>query len=158
MFFKKKISLKEYCLSKFNYILSEDFIALFDNTNNKINFTYTDKEDKENSLANFKAVYLQLIGITFSRHLTREQRYAARSLEDEYFEEKKIRNLKILRRIYNSAFGSSPVDGVEQMAIVFAENIQSNNIDKEIVRSTYYEVFYDILNEFFSELKKIKLI
>jgi hypothetical protein len=158
MFFKKKVPLKEFCHQKFDFILSDEARTMADQFRNRCGTDFTAHVDQEKYLAHFRGAFLEFLGVVFSRTLNRDQRYDVMFIEKEYLKTKGYTELDYLHRLYNSAFGSSPVDGVEQMAICLTEHLQIQGVDTATVMRVHHDGFYRILKDLFSEIKKIKLV
>jgi len=158
MFFKTKVPLKEFCRQKFDFILSDEVRSMADQFRNRCGTDFAAHVDPDEYLAHFRGAYLQLLGVVFSRSLKRDQRYDVMFMQKEYLKTKGCAELDDLHRLYNSAFGSSPVDGVEQMAVCFAEHVQAQGTDTATIIRVHHDGFYRILKDVFSEIKKIKLV
>ena len=153
VFFKKKVRLIDYCRKKYDYIFSNNGKQLMDKI--AIDGGVSVGEDlKDNYYSNFIAAYFELMEIAFSRKLSRDLRYEALDISDEYLKEKNASSIKSLVRAYNSAFGSSFEDGIIPMAKIMANNISG----KPHAETYFHGVFYGIIEAFNRDLKKVKII
>jgi len=114
------------------------------------------EEQKEKYRDHFIAAYFQLLGIAFSRTISRDLRYEVIFFNKEYLEVKNASHIDEISHIYNSAFGSSFQDGIRPMTQVIADEI----IDEKSshIENIFYDAFYGIIEAFFTDLKGIKLI
>jgi len=158
MFFKKKIALRDFCRQKLDFILSDEGKALADDCRKQCGADFVSNSDADQYLAHFRGAFLQLLGVAFSRTLKRDQRYDVMSFEKEYLNSNGMGELEDIHRLYNSAFGSSFVDGVEQMALCLAEQFQTSGVDATSIARVHYDGFYNVLRELFDEIKKVKLV
>lgn len=152
------MSLRDYCNSKFDYLFSNQFEIYANNLKSEVGDVFACEIDQNKYLDHFKGAFLELLGVAFSRTLKRDQRYDVMLLEKEYLKNHNSEKLDSLHQIYNSAFGSSSVDGVMQMAICFADQFPVNNVESNIVIKVYHEGFYQILNTIFDELKRVRFV
>lgn len=158
MFFKTKVPLKDFCHQKFDFILSDEARTMADQFRHRCGTDFATQTSPDEYLAHFRGAFLELLGVAFSRILKRDQRYDVMFMEKEHLKAHGYAELDDLHRLYNSAFGSSPVDGVEQMAVCLAEHMQVQDTDVATVIQVHHDGFYTILNGLFSEIRKIKLV
>ena len=156
--FKKRLDVVVYWKKKVEYLFSANWVE----------FTQLWQEQcggglesipEEHYLAHFRAAALQLICIVISRsNVPRDRRYELAFLEEDYIREVSPRDAELvlaLYPLYNSAFGSSFVDGVRPMAQLFAATMHGT--DKVQVESFHYDTFYVIIRNMLDELKSFKL-
>lgn len=158
MFFKERIAIRDFCQQKLDFILLDTGKALADDYRKRCGVDFVTNSDADQYLAHFRGAFLALLGVAFSRTLKRDQRYDVMSFQKEYLDSKGMAELEHLHRLYNSAFGSSYVDGVEQMALCFAKQFQTSGVDTTPIARVHYDGFYDVLRELFDEIKKVKLV
>ncbi len=157
-FFKKKISLKEFCQSKCEFIFSESGKNLMFEFKNKC----TDKSfiinPKANYFEHFTAIYRQLLGIALAKNCSMEIALEGQSILDEYFASIGFTEefFEICKE-YNSAFGSSYNDGIIPMAFTFFDNVIGTEPNDEDYK-LFYDGFYSILSSLFNEIRKVKLV
>jgi len=158
--FKRKVKIKDYCLKKFDYILSENGKTFMDNFLNEGGISIPEGSEA-NYYSNFIAAYFELANIAFSRKLNRTLHRKAIEITFEYLGDKNATDIKSLNRTYNSAFGSSFEDGIKPMAATIANNISDNNISEESmadIAKCFYGFFYGMLQAFMSDIKAVKII
>ncbi len=152
--FKKKISIKDYCNKKFDFIFSESGKNFMDGLIEKAAISLNDGY-RDQYYENFIAAYFELTEIAFSRNLSRNLRYEAMDIFSEYLAARKAINIEPLMRNYNSAFGSSYDDGIKPMAALFVQRAWGeSNPD---IEKYFYGIFYGIIEAFLNDLKAVKL-
>ena len=119
---------------------------------------FVTNSDADQYLAHFRGAFLELLGVAFSRTLKRDQYFDVMFFEKEYLNSKGMEELEHLHRLYNLAFGSSSVHGVEQMTLCLAKQFQASGVDATLIARVHYDAFYDVLRELFDEIKKVKLV
>ena len=158
MFFKKKVPLKNYCIIKFDFICSGSGSTIADYLKNQCGNNFVSQVDEATYMSHFRGAFLVLLGVAFSRTLKRNQRYDVMHMQNEYLKSKGLQKLGDLAHMYNSAFGSSPVDGIMAIAICFAENVTVEGIDPKLVAKAHHDGFKGIIIEILDDLKGIKLV
>ena len=157
-FFKKKISLKEFCHSKCDFIFSEGGKSLMFNFLDKCNDKSLIINHRGDYFENFTAVYRQLLGIALVKNCSREIALEGQFILNEYFESIGFTDkFTEIYRQYNSAFGSSSVDGIKPMVFTFIDNVIGTKPSDEDFK-LFYDGFYSILSSLFNEIKKVKLV
>lgn len=153
---RKKIDTIQYWKNQVEYLFSDEFEKTFQLLLNTKHILLKDSPAKEfkNHLT---AAYIELLNITFAKNnVNRNIRYEIIRLQDDYIKSKNNENIYSLVDEYNKSFGSSFSDGIRPMANFFALSIQSN--DENELENFIYELFYDVLNEYFNKIKNVKLI
>lgn len=152
--FKKKVSIKDYCHKKFDFIFSESGKNFMDGLIEKAAISLNDGY-RDQYYENFIAAYFELTEIAFSRNLSRDLRYEAMDIFSEYLAARKAISIEPLMRNYNSAFGSSYDDGIKPMAALFVQRTwRESNPD---IEKYFYGIFYGIIEAFLKDLKAVKL-
>lgn len=158
MFGKKRVPLKDYCDGMLRHIFShhyDDFAeALLDNCG----VTYRDGIEREWYLQNLRAAVLQLLGVTFSRNLKRDQRYDAMRYKESFLEKSGNADIGLLYQEYNSAFGSDFQDGVRPMADLFSQNCDVPGVEPADISKLHYDAFYGVLRTFFDNIRSVKVV
>jgi len=157
----KKVKIRDYCYKKYDFIFSEAGKKIMDDLLVTSGISL-DKSSKNNYYSNFIAAYFELVGVAFSRTITRELRYEVLRINSEYLKEKNASHIDALISIYNSAFGSSFQDGIRPMADgirPMAQVISGKIIAEKSshIEDFFYDTFYGIIEAFFTDLKGMKL-
>ncbi|MHC4255863.1 MAG: hypothetical protein ACYSUL_09660 [Planctomycetota bacterium] len=104
---------------------------------------------------NLTAAYLVLIKAVLSRKISRELRFKAGMFTESYLIEKDS-SIYGLYHAYNSAFSSSPSDGLKPMAKLIAQNVTTK--DPNEFKKFFYTEFYTFLEIFKADLRGIKIV
>lgn len=147
--FKKKVKIIDYCKKKNDFIFSSKGDKIMNDL-----FQENIKKEKiqsEKFRNHFIAVHIQLMGIAFSRTISRDLRKRAIIYNMRYLKDKNASNIDKLGRKYNSAFGSSIIDGIQPMAEITANEF---GVDSKI----FYDAYYGTLEAFFMDIEGVKLV
>ncbi len=159
MFFfnrKKKLDVETFWKKKADYLFSPEWVDFANVWKVQCGESFFNV-DNEVYYKHFRAVCIQLIGIIISRkNVRRERRYDLMEKRNKYLENINACEIAELYSKYNSLFGSSFQDGVRPMAQEFGISMSSENSKK--IEDFFYDTFYSILSNMFSELNNYKLI
>jgi len=125
-------------------------------TRRGIHDPHLDAADQDQYLANLRAINIELMHIAIAKNYASACMDANEFIE-RYLNEHGLSAIELLRCEYNSAFGSSSTDGVEQMALLFAHKLTGSKMSSAALQSYYHE-FYNVLRTYFEEFKSITLV
>jgi hypothetical protein len=158
MFFKKKITVKDFCLPKCEFIFSENGKKLMDDfIHNCGDDKLLNIKSKDNYYRHFRAVYIELLDITVAKNCSWDILSDWTFFERDYLESKGYKDIPELIRMYTSIFGSFPGDGIKGIVLTFFEQISDLSLNSQCFKY-YYDGLYSILSSQFSEIKKVKVI
>lgn len=158
MFGKKRVQLDEYCEGMLKYVFSLHYDEVADRLLDACPPAYREGIDRDWYLKNLRAAVLQLLGIAFSRNLKRDQRGDAMLFVRSFLKAGAHEDVESLYEQYNSAFGSDFEDGVRAMAALFARTCAAPNVDPGEVQGLHYDAFYEVLRDFFENIKSVKVV
>jgi hypothetical protein len=157
MLFKRKENVEEYCTFKLVHLLSQDtddkWEAFRTNCNDP-SLTAADGTVYSNNLC---AASLELMFIAITRNSKFGVGAAARDFVFNWLNQRTLSKIPPLCGEYNGAFGSSYVDGVRAMVLLFAEKVTGSQIG-ETAAQALYDYFYVVFRGLVDELKSIKLV
>ena len=158
MFWKKRIQLAEYCEGMFKFIFSQRYDSVADRLLDTCPAAYRVGIDRDWYMKNFRTAVLQLLAVTFSRNLKRDQRIEAQLLVGSFLKAGAHEEVERLYRQYNSAFGSDFEDGLRAMASLFVRTCVAPDDDPGGVQGLHYDAFYEVLRAFFENIKSVKVV
>ena len=158
MFGKKRVPLKDYCDGMLNHIFSSHYDDFAGKLLDNCGASYRDGIEQEWYLSNLHAAVLELLGVTFSRNLKRDQRFDAMMYKDSFLKKTGRGGIEPLHRQYNSAFGSDSQDGVRAIAGLFAQNCNVPGVEPAGIAKLHYDAFYGVLHTFFDNIKSVKVV
>lgn len=156
MFFKKKVSLTNAYPLQCDFIFSKDREDGWENLRNECNNEDLKKVKPEEYFKHLRAVSLQLLDITINR-TNRSIATDAYFVRDKYLKQNNLIEITLLTDIYSNAFGSSSVDGIKPMVSTFIRNLVGKEPDEKTF-NFFYEFFYEVLNDMFDKINKVKLV
>ena len=157
MLFKRRISVSEYCTTRLDLLLSPQQAKIWTSARAASPDPAFRQWDQAVFLANMRAAHLQLLGIPITRSYPFGLSMEASEFIDDYLARSEHEGLKPLVLEYNSAFGSSPTDGVLAMAQLFGDKVGEGRLAEATIRQLW-EDFYAALRSVFDDFKKVRLV
>jgi len=157
MFFKKKLSVEDYCLQNLTTLFSSERESAWEalrRASNDSQFIAVEGQLYNNHL---RAVYIQLMLIAVAKNCSMDASFEANAFVMMYLKERNLSEIHEISRGYNRAFGSSYTDGVRQMVLHFADRLTAGKMQADTIEQFYAE-FYGILRIFFDDFKRFKLV
>jgi hypothetical protein len=156
--FKKQVDLLDYVRDELSYVLSEEWEKkvpqlCIDNSNHLL-----DDVDIHELTVHLQAITIQLLGARLSKSGASLGRLMeAYSLKDELYEKMQKTNVQNMAAEYNKAFGSSPIDGVAEMARLATASLVTDSANKEPANKYLHKSMYSILRNMYAATSKVKL-
>ena len=165
MFFKRKISVTDYCTTRLDLLFSEKQADAWLAFKRSIDDPAIAQADEQNYLDHLKAASIELMLIVTIQKSASGQRALdfaseARQFTERYLERKGQDKLNVLCGIYEHAFGSSagtPLDGVALMAESLTRSICHNEC-AESTLGKFDGLLHVVSESFISDFKQVKLV
>ena len=150
--FKKKVQISKYTTTMMNTIF------YVETTGHCLKLKKIDifkKVTDDHLLDELRSAHIQLLSVAvtknyFDIYLSMEMN---KSIKD-HLERNGNSNLLNTIEEYTKAFGSSPIDGVQEMAKLIIKRL---NLDED-VSQIFKELFYEFLSSLFADIAKVKLV
>jgi hypothetical protein len=161
MFFKKKVSVEDYCTRNFTPLFSREREATWEALRRACNDSAFSAVEPQLYYDHLRAVFIQLMLIAVAKNCSMDASSDAHVFVMMYLKRHNRSDIDEISRGYNQAFGSSSLapnrDGVAEMVSHFASVLTSDGLQQATVERLYVE-FYAILKAFFDDFRSIKLI
>ena len=156
MFFKKKVSVEDYCTSSLRALFAKEREATWEVLRIACNDDQLTRIDAQLYYTHLKAVFTQLMLIAIAKKCNMDTSVDAHLFVMTYLKKNGLSEIDEISKGYNQAFASSYTDGIQQMVSHFADRLTAASMRQETVERLYAE-FYAILMMFFNDFKSIKL-
>lgn len=157
MFFKKKISVEDYCGSALRTL----FVKEREDTWEALRLACADNHlsavDAQLYYSHLRAVFIQLMLIAIAKNCNMDASSDAHVFVMLYMKRHGHSAIDEISKGYNRAFASSSTDGIREMVLHFADRLTATRIQQETIERLYVE-FYAILKAFFDDFKSVKLV
>jgi hypothetical protein len=156
MFFKKKLSVEDYCIMNLTPLFSKEREIAWETLRHASDDSQLVAVDSQLYTNHLRAIFIQLMLIAITKNCRMQASSDAHFFVMEYLKEHNLSEIYEISKGYNQAFGSSYTDGVRQMVLHFADRLTAGKIRAATIEQFYAE-FYGILRIFFDDFKKFKL-
>ena len=158
-FFKKKVPLAEYCNTILNTIFSEEMTIQLMRIKNGIPDSALSQAGQPLYLNEMRGAYLQLFSIVITKQCNDMQISMDASRYFDTYLSKKFgsQDLRNVSDAYNKAFGSSPSDGVMEMAKLLSLRLGKDELSQGTIEA-FRELFYTFLSSTIHDLEKVKIV
>ena len=158
MFFRKRVTVADYCAPKLSALVSDDSARSWTKFKNES----SDPALKAASIKEFAdellAAHIQLLSLAITKTFRSiDISMAAYSQINSFLEANSKAYLSELKDKYNQAFGSSAADGVLQMARLLNMNLTGGKLDPRTVEAIR-DLMYRALAAYFVDFKSVKLV
>jgi hypothetical protein len=161
MFFKKKVSVEDYCTQNFTPLFSREREATWEALRRSCNDSALSAVKAQLYYNHLRAVFIQLMLIAVTKSCSMDASSDAYVFVMMYLKRHNHPEIDQISKGYNQAFGSSGLapnrDGVTEMVAHFADMLTSDRLQKATSERLYAE-FYRILKIFFDDFRSIKLV
>ena len=161
MFFKKKVSVEDYCTQNFTPLFSREREATWEALRRACNDSALSAVDAQLYYDHLRAVFIQLMLIAVTKSCSMDASSDAHVFVMMYLERHDHSEIDQISKGYNQAFASSGLapnrDGVAEMVAHFADMLTSDRMQQATIERLYIE-FYGILKIFFDDFRSIKLV
>ena len=157
-FFKQRMSIPDYCSPAFGLLFSYEQARYWISFKAQSNDRLLQGAEDDVFISNMCAANIQLLSVAINK--TCKNIVLASELYgfiDAYLAKHGLSSLRPLKDTYNSAFGSSRVDGVLAMAQLLSHRVSANGLSQDSVLQIRNDM-YSSLAKYYISLKKIKLI
>lgn len=155
--FKQKRCVEEYCAFKLVHLLSQDTDDKWEEFRTSCNDSSLMEADGTVYFNNLCAASLQLMFVAITRNSQFGVGAAARDFVYGWLNDRSLSKIPHLCDEYNKAFGSSSVDGVKAMVLLFSEMVTGSKITNATVEAIC-DYLCVVLRGLFDEFKSIKLV
>lgn len=158
MFFRKRISVPQYCATRLGLILSKKQDDMWmDLKRNSTDIALRQAVDKA-YLDNLHAAHIQLMGVAIARTYHKiEFAVEAAGSVTALLESANLKHLQEIKDAYNQAFGASRADGVLAMAHLVSARVANGKLAASTIEEIR-DLFYDALGSMFGDFKQVKLV
>jgi hypothetical protein len=161
MFFKKKVSVEDYCTRNFALLLSKEREAVWETLRQACNDSALSAIDTQLYYDHLRAAFTQLMLIAVAKNCRMDTSMDAHVFAQMYLKQQNHSEISEIAMGYSQAFASSGLapnrDGVTEMVAHFAGVLPTNKLQQATIEQLYVE-FYAILKMFFDDFKSIKLV
>jgi len=157
MFFKKKISVEDYCTGNLQTVFSKERDAVWETLRLVSSDGALNAIDVELYYKHLRAVFVQLMLIGIAKNCSMDASSNAHVFVMVYLKERSLSEIQDISRGYNQAFASSMTDGVRAMAVHFGDALTGGKIQQQTIDQLDVE-FYAILRIFLDDFKRLKLV
>ena len=161
MFFKKKVSVEDYCTRNFTPLFSREREATWEALRRACNDSALSAVEAQLYYDHLRAVFIQLMLIAVAKSCSMDVSSDAHVFVMMYLKRHNHSEIDEISKGYNQAFASSGLapnrDGVAEMVAHFADVLTADKLQQATIERLYVE-FYAILKVFFDDFKSIKLV
>jgi hypothetical protein len=156
MFFKKKVSVTDYCTDKLDFLFSPEREATWDGLRTRCNDAVLNQADRILYYDNVKAIMLRVLGIAIAKNCNLDSGVAATVFISNYLKTRGLTKIYSLSGEYSAAFGASTSDGLMLVIELFADKVTQSKMEESSKREFFME-FSGVWKKLFEEFKSIKL-
>jgi hypothetical protein len=158
MFFKKKVVVADYCYGKLQMLKLPETVAFWGGLKDLSDDPVFRDTSSERVAEQLFAAHIQLLSMSINKQYRDINLHAAvhgcvQSFIAQHFQP----SMETLVRMYNSAFGSSPTDGVLAMVHLLDMTVADGRLNDK-TRAMLYDVMYAFVSARFADFKGIKLV
>ena|SRR3989442_1499918 len=157
MFFKKKVSVEDYCTRNFVPLFSTERETTWEALRRACNDSALSAVEAQLYYKHLRAVFIQLMLIGVAKNCGMDASSDAHLFVSMYLKEHNHSEIDEISNGYSRAFQSSGTDGIREMVLHFADSLTEGKLQPETVEQLYVE-FYGILRIFFDDFKSFKLL
>ena len=157
MFFKRKVTIGDYCREKLIRLFSQERETTWDDLRSRCNDTHLNQVDRKAYYDNLRAGMIQLMMIPVAKTCHWKLRFEVGEFVDDYLKKRGMTEIACLYREYNRAFGTPSPDGVALMVQLFADKLTQSRMG-EPTKQQFLNEFYAILRALYEEFNSIKLV
>jgi hypothetical protein len=157
MFFKKKVTIGDYCREKLVGLFSQERETMWDDLRIRCDDAHLNQADRKAYYDNLRAAMIELMMVAVAKNFHWKLRDDAGVCVDGYLKGRGRPEIGSLYREYNRVFGTPSPDGVALMVQLFADKLTQSRMG-EPTRQQFLHAFYAMLGAFYDEFKSIKLI
>ena len=157
MFFKKKVTIGDYCREKLIRLFSQERETTWDDLRIRCNDAHLNQADRKAYYNNLRAVMIELMMIVAAKSCHWKSRLDLGIYIDGYLKDRGVQEIVSLYGEYNRAFGTPSPDGVALMVQLFADKLTQSRMG-EPTKQQFLNEFYAILRTLYEEFKSIKLV
>jgi hypothetical protein len=162
MFFKKKITVEDFCSDYLKTLFLPDIDLVYERLRDECVDPALSAADHELYLDHIRAVIIELMNIAITKHCGSPIDTDARVFIADYLNKRGLSHIDSLSAdsltgVYNQAFGTPGQDGVASIVAAFAEQVTDCQMRPETGQRFYVE-FSNALKGFFDKLKTVKLV
>ena len=157
MFFKRRISVADYCTRNLTPLFSEERETTWEAMRRASNDSQLSAVDSQLFYNHIRAVFIELMLIGITKNCSLDASFEARVFVMEYLKDRNLCEIDEISRNYNQAFGSVGPDGVRQMVLCLADVLTQGKMQPETMERLYVE-FYAILRIFVDDFRSVKLV
>ena len=157
MFFKKKLSVEDYCTRNLTPLFSKERETAWEAMRRASNDRQLSAVEAQLFYNHLRAVFIQLMLIAVAKNCSMDASSDAHVFVMMYLKERNLSEIDEISKGYNRAFASSGTDGVRQMVLHLADRLTAGKIQPETIEQLYAE-FYGILRMFFDDFRSFKLV
>jgi hypothetical protein len=158
MFFKRKISVDEYCKTRLDLLFSDQQTQVWLQLKQSWpDFKYLSVNDHL-YLMHLRAAHIEiLLMVVIKKFVLRNNIYdEVDEFIDNYLNEHNESNITDLLPLYSHALGSSPIDGILAMANLIANSLYQDKCSQEIIL-LFRAQLYGAIDLIRADFKKVKL-
>lgn len=158
MFFKRRVNVREYCTSKMESLTAPEsaqtWAALHKNSNDAAFLAVPMQQVADELLA----AHVQLMSCAIAKEYHNVELYMGAGMSIKaFFSIRSNSGWEATKDAYNKAFGSSPADGVLEMAKLFNHRLANGRLAEQTVKSVY-DLMYRALGSFYDGFSRIRLV
>jgi hypothetical protein len=161
MFFKKKVSVEDYCTWNLTPLFSKERETTWETLRQASNDSQLMAVQAQLYYDHLRAVFIQLMLIAVAKSCSMHTSMDVHFFVMTYLKRHKHSEIDEISKGYNQAFGSSGLapnrDGVAEMVAHFASVLTSDRLQQATLERLYVE-FQAILKIFINDLGSIKLV
>lgn len=161
MFFKKKVSVEDYCTRNFTPLFSRERETEWEALRQTCKDSALSAVEAQLYYDHLRAVFIQLMLIAVTKSCSMDASSEAHVFAMMYLKRHNHPQIDEVSKGYNQAFASSGLapnrDGVAEMVAHFAEVLTSDTLQEATIERLYVE-FYGILRIFFDDFRSTKLV
>jgi hypothetical protein len=162
MFFKKKITVEDYCSGTLKALFSPERELVYERLRDACADRSLSAVDQKLYFDHIRAVIVELVNIAIIKNCGLDISSDARLFIVDYLRQQGLSHIDSLSPdsltgIYNRAFGTPGQDGVASIAAAFSKQVTDSQMRPETTQRFYVE-FYAILKSLFDELKALKVL
>ena len=161
MFFKKKVSVEDYCTQSFTPLFSREREATWEALRRVCNDSTLSAVEAQLYYGHLRAVFIQLMLVAVTKNCSLDTSSDAHVFVMMYLKRHNHPEIDLISKGYNQAFAASGLapnrDGVAEMVAHFANVLTSDRLQQATIKWLYVE-FYGILKIFFDDFRSIKLV
>jgi len=158
MFFKKRVSVEDYCTQNFTPLFSREREATWEALRRACNDIALSAVDAQLCYDHLRAVFIQLMLIAIIKNCSMDVPSDAHAFVMMYLKEHNLSEIDEISHAYIQAFGRSGLapnrDGVAEMVAHFTDVLTSGRLRQATIERLYVE-FYGILKTFFDDFRSI---